>query len=103
MKFIYEIEEEDPEFYKGTHWLCLVFNKQRSQKDIASEAWRTPRESYNQYLPERNFIDPFDPTEQELTMFELLYGTDSKDEYLKWMNAVIEFRKQQEHINEKQS
>jgi hypothetical protein len=41
--------------------------------------------------------------EQELTMFELIYGTDSKDGYLKWMNAVIEFRKQQEHINEKQS
>ena len=65
--------------------------------------YRTTRESSNQYLPESNFIDPFDPTEQELAMFELLYGTESKDEYLKWMKAVIEFRKQQEHINEKQS
>ena len=100
MKFKYEIEEEDPEFHKGTHWLCLVFNKQRSQRDIASEQWRTPRESSNQYLPERNFIDPFDPTEQELAMFELLYGTESKDEYLKWMKAVIEFRKQQENVDE---
>lgn len=99
MKFKYEIEEY-PEFSYGTHWLCLVFNKQGSQRDIASESWRTPRESSKQYLPERNFIDPFDPTEQELTMFELIYGTDSKDEYLKWMNAVIEFRKQQENVDE---
>lgn len=100
MKFIYEIEE-DPEFHMGTHWLCLVFNKQRPQRDIASEQWRTSRESSNQYLPERNFINPFDPTEQELTMFELLYGTESKDEYLKWMNAVIEYNKEKE--DEKQS
>lgn len=115
MKFKYEIEEEeDPKFYKGTHWLTLKFYKRTRwstleiirgsyTRDIASEQWRTTRESSNQYLPERNFTDPFDPTEQELTMFELIYGTDSKDEYLKWMNAVIEFRKQQEHINEKQS
>lgn len=94
MKFKYEIEEEYPEFSYGTHWLCLVFNKQGSQRVIASEQWRTPRESSNQYLPERNFIDPFDPTEQELTMFELLYGTESKDEYLKWMNAVIKHNKE---------
>ena len=91
MKFKYAIEEEDPEYPYGTRWLYLVFNKQRSQIDIASEAWRTSRESSNQYLPESNFIDPFDPTEQELAMFELLYGTESKDEYIKWMNAVIEF------------
>ena len=105
MKFKYEIEEEDPEFHKGTHWLTLKFYKITHwlTRDIASEQWRTPRESSNQYLPESNFIDPFDPTEQELTMFELLYGTDSKEEYLKWMNAVIEFRKQQENVNEKQS
>ena len=93
MKFKYEIEEEeDPKFYKITHWLT---------RDIASEQWRTPRESSNQYLPESNFIDPFDPTEQELTMFELLYGTDSKEEYLKWMNAVIKHNKEKE--DEKQS
>ena len=102
MKFMYEIEEEDPEFHKGTHWLTLKFYKITHwlTRDIASESWRTPRESSNQYLPESNFIDPFDPTEQELTIFELLYGTDSKDEYLKWMNAVIEFRKQQEKRND---
>ena len=100
MKFKYEIEEEDPTFHKGTHWLTLKVISGSYTRDIASEAWRTPRESSNQYLPERNFIDPFDPTEQELTMFELLYGTDSKDEYLKWMNAVIEFRKQQEKRND---
>lgn len=99
-QFKYEIEEEDQEFHKGAHWLCLVFNKQGSQRDLASEQWETPRESSKQYLPERNFTDPFDPTEQELTMFELLYGTDSKEEYLKWMNAVIEFRKQQEKRND---
>ena len=103
MKFKYEIERDRIEFHKGTHWLTLKVISGPYTRDIASESWRTPRESSNQYLPERNFIDPFDPTEQELTMFELLYGTDSKDEYLKWMNAVIEFRKQQEHINEKQS
>jgi len=104
MKFKYEIEEEeDPKFYKRTHWLTLEIIRGSYTRDIASEQWRTTRESSNQYLPERNFTDPFDPTEQELTMFELIYGTDSKDEYLKWMNAVIEFRKQQEHINEKQS
>ena len=102
MKFIYEIEEY-PEFSYGAHWLTLEVISGSYTRDIASESWRTTRESYNQYLPESNFIDPFDPTEQELIMFELLYGTDSKDEYLKWMNAVIEFRKQQEHINEKQS
>ncbi len=101
MKFIYEIEEEDPEFHMGTHWLCLVFNKQGSQRDIASEQWRTPREVSKQYLPGSNFTDPFDPTEQELTMFELLYGTDSKDEYLKWMNAVIKHKEEKE--DEKQS
>ena len=113
MKFKYEIEEEeeDPKFYKGTHWLTLKFYKRTHwltleiirgsyTRDIASEQWRTTRESSNQYLPESNFIDPFDPTEQELTMFELIYGTDSKDEYLKWMNAVIEFRKQQEKRND---
>ena len=100
MKFKYEIEEEDPTFYYGIHWLTLRGISGSYTRDIASEAWRTPRESSNQYLPERNFIDPFDPTEQELTMFELLYGTDSKDEYLKWMNAVIEFRKQQENVDE---
>lgn len=100
MKFKYEIEEEDPKFYKGTHWLTLEIISGSYTRDIASEQWRTTRESSNQYLPERNFTDPFDPTEQELTMFELIYGTDSKDEYLKWMNAVIEFRKQQEKRND---
>lgn len=100
MKFNYEIEEEDPTFHKCTHWLTLKVISRPYTRNIASESWRTPRESSNQYLPESNFIDPFDPTEQELTMFELLYGTDSKDEYLKWMNAVIEFRKQQEKRND---
>ena len=100
MKFKYEIEEEDPEFHIDTHWLTLEVISGSYTRDIASEQWRTTRESSNQYLPERNFIDPFDPTEQELTMFELLYGTDSKEEYLKWMNAVIEFRKQQENVDE---
>ena len=99
MKFIYEIEK-DPEFHTHTHWLTLKVIRGLYTRDIASESWRTTRESYNQYLPESNFIDPFDPTEQELTMFELLYGTDSKEEYLKWMNAVIEFRKQQEKRND---
>ena len=96
MEFKYEIEEEDPTFQQDTHWLTLKVISGSYTRDIASEAWRTPRESSNQYLPERNFIDPFDPTEQELTMFELLYGTDSKDEYLKWMNAVIEYNKEKE-------
>ncbi len=100
MKFKYEIERDRIEFHKGTHWLTLKVISGPYTKDIASEAWRTPRESSNQYLPESNFIDPFDPTEQELTMFELIYGTDSKEEYLKWMNAVIEFRKQQEKRND---
>ena len=102
MKFKYEIEEEeeDSKFYKRTHWLTLEIIRGSYTRDIASEQWITTRESSNQYLPESNFIDPFDPTEQELTMFELLYGTDSKDEYLKWMNAVIEFRKQQEKRND---
>ena len=93
--------KEDPEFYKGVYWLALEVISGSYTRDIASESWRTPRESSNQYLPERNFIDPFDPTEQELTMFELLYGTDSKEEYLKWMNAIIKFRKQ-ENQDEKQ-
>ena len=102
MKFKYEIEEEeDLKFYKRTHWLTLEIISVSYIRDIASEAWRTPRESSNQYLPERNFIDPFDPTEQELTMFELIYGTDSKEEYLKWMNAVIKHNKEKE--DEKQS
>ena len=100
MKFKYEIEE-DPEFHKGAHWLTLEVISGSCTRDIASEAWRTTRESSNQYLPESNFIDPFDPTEQELTMFELLYGTDSKEEYLKWMNAVINHNKEKE--DEKQS
>jgi hypothetical protein len=101
MKFKYEIEEEeDPTFYYGIHWLILRGISGSYIRDIASESWRTPRESSNQYLPESNFIDPFDPTEEELTIFELLYGTESKDEYIKWMNAVIEFRKQQEKIND---
>ncbi len=100
MKFKYEIEEEDPEFHKGAHWLTLEVISGSYTRDIASESWRTPRESSNQYLTESNFIDPFDPTEQELAMFELLYGIESKDEYLKCMNAVIEFRKQQENKNE---
>ena len=96
MKFKYEIEEEDPTFHIGTHWLTLKVISGSYTRDIASEAWRTTRESSNQYLPERNFTDPFDPTEQELTMFELLYGTDSKDEYLKWMYAVIKHNKDKE-------
>ena len=100
MKFIYEVEEY-PEFSKGTHWLTLKVISGSYTRDIASEAWRTSREVSKQYLPERNFIDPFDPTEQELTMFELLYGTDSKDEYLKWMKAVIKHNKEKE--DEKQS
>ena len=100
MKFKYEIEEEDPEFHKGAHWLTLEVISGSYTRDIASESWRTPRENSNQYLPESNYIDPFDPTEQELAMFELLYGTETKDEYLKWMKAVIEFRKQQENVDE---
>ena len=86
--------------------MCTYLQKKAEAKrrgipfTLTEEQWRTPRESSNQYLPERNFIDPFDPTEQELTIFELIYGTDSKDEYLKWMNAVIEFRKQQEKRND---
>ena len=52
-------------------------------------------------LTQEFFIDPFDPTEQELAMFEVLYGTDSKEEYLKWMNAVIKHNKEKE--DEKQS
>ena len=102
MQFKYELEEEDPEFHKGAHWLCLEFNN-KSLHDLASETWKTKRENRQQYLPENNFTDPFNPTLEELTIFELQYGTLSKDEYLKWMKAVIEFRKQQEHINEKQS
>ncbi len=102
MKFKYEIEEEeDSKFYEGTRWSTLEIIRGSYTRDIASEQWRTKRESFNQYLPERNFTDPFDPTEQELTMFELLYGTDSKDEYLKWMNAVIKHNKEKE--DEKQS
>ena len=101
MKFKYDIEEEDPEFHKGAHWLTLEVISGSYTRDIASESWRTSRESSNQYLPESNFIDPFDPTEQELTMFELIYGTDSKEEYLKWMNAVIKHNKERE--DEKQS
>ena len=103
MKFKYDIEEEDPTFYYGIHWLTLRGISGSYTRDIAiaSEAWRTPRESSNQYLPERNFIDPFDPTEQELAMFELLYGTESKDGYLKWMKAVIKHNKEKE--DEKQS
>ena len=101
MKFKYEINEEDPTFHNDTHWLTLEVISGSYTRDIASEAWRTSRESSNQYLPERNFIDPFDPTEQELTVFELLYGTDSKEEYLKWMNAVIKHNKEKE--DEKQS
>ena len=100
MKFKYEIFVKGQEFHIGVHWLTLEVISGSYTRDIASESWRTPRESSNQYLPERNFIDPFDPTEQELTMFELLYGTDSKEEYLKWMNAIIKFRKQQEKRND---
>ena len=100
MKFKYEIEEEDPTFHYGIHWLTLRDINGSYTRDIASEAWRTPRESSNQYLPERNFIDPFDPTEQELAMFEVLYGTDSKEEYLKWMNAVIKHNKEKEDEKE---
>lgn len=96
MKFKYDIEEEAPEFHKGAHWLTLEVISGSYTRDIASESWRTTRESSKQYLPESNFIDPFDPTEQELAMFELLYGTDSKEEYLKWMNAVIEYNKEKE-------
>ena len=94
MKF--KFEEGDPTFRKGTHWLTLEVISGSYKRDIASESWRTSRESSKQYLPESNFIDPFDPTEQELAMFELLYGTESKDEYLKWMNAVIEYNKEKE-------
>ena len=101
MKFKYEIEEGPQWFHKGAHWLTLRGISVSYTRDIASEAWRTTRESSNQYLPESNFIDPFDPTEQELAMFELLYGTDSKEEYLKWMNAVINHNKEKE--DEKQS
>ena len=102
MKFKYEIEEEDPTFQQvGTHWLTLKVISGSYTRDIASEAWRTTRESSNQYLPERNFIDPFDPTEQELAMFELLYGTESKDEFLKWMKAVIKHN--EEKVDENQS
>ena len=99
MQFKFE-EDGISNLGQGRFWLYLSYTDGKSTRDIASEAWRTPRESSNQYLPERNFIDPFDPTEQELAMFELLYGTESKDEYLKWMNAVIEFRKQQEKRND---
>ena len=87
MKFKFEGDS----YNSGTFWLCLAYPDTTATIDIASELWRTSRESSKQYLPESNFIDPFDPTEQELTMFELLYGTESKDEYIKWMNAVIEF------------
>ena len=99
MQFKFE-EDGISNLGQGRFWLYLSYNDGKSTRDIASESWRTPRESSNQYLPESNFIDPFDPTEQELTMFELIYGTDSKEEYLKWMNAVIEFRKQQEKRND---
>lgn len=96
MKFKFEEDSHN----SGTFWLCLAYPDTEATTDIASELWRAQRESSKQYLPERNFIDPFDPTEQELTIFELLYGTESKDEYLKWMKAVIEFRKQQENVDE---
>lgn len=97
MKFKFEEES----YKSGTCWLCLAYPDTTATTDIASELWRAQRERSKQYLPERNFIDPFDPTEQELAMFELLYGTESKDEYLKWMNAVIKYNKEKE--DEKQS
>lgn len=93
MKFKFE-EDGISNLGQGRFWLYLSYADGRSTRDIASEWWRNSNQRFKQYLPERNFIDPFDPTEQELTMFELIYGTESKYEYLKWMNAVIEFRKQ---------
>jgi len=101
MKFVYEQTIEGEIFHKGTQWLCLVYNNFRTPRDIASESFRIQSERFKPYLPESNFIDPFDPTEEELTMFELLYGTDSKDEYLKWMKAVIKHN--EENVDEKQS
>ena len=95
MKFKYDIEEEDPEFHKGTHWLCLEFNN-KSLHDLASETWKTKRENRQQYLPENNFIDPFNPALEELTIFELQYGNSSRAEYIKWMNAVIKHNKDKE-------
>ena len=92
MKFKFEEDSHN----SGTFWLCLAYPDTEATTDIASDLWRTSRKSNKQYLPESNFINPFDPTEQESTMFELLYGTDSKDEYLKWMNAVIEYNKEKE-------
>ena len=100
MKFKYDIEEEDPEeeypeFPKGTHWLCIEFSN-GVLLDLASETWKTKRENRQQYIPENNFTDPFNPSLEELTVFELQYGTLSKDEYLKWMNAVIKHNKDKE-------
>ena len=100
MKFKYEIEEEDPEFHIDTHWLTLKVISGSYTRDIASESWKTSVFQSKQYLPESNFADPFNPSLEELTIFELQYGTDSKDEYLKWMNAIIKFRKQQEKRND---
>ena len=98
MKF--KFEEGDPTFHKGAHWLTLEVISAYT-RDIASESWRNSRESSKQYLPESNFADPFNPSLEELTIFELQYGTSSKDEYLKWMNAVIKHNKEKE--DEKQS
>ena len=92
--------EEDTSF-GIKHYLGINKNS-LDYRDIAdSSGWRSRSPLRKQYLPESNFIDPFDPTEQELTMFELIYGTDSKDEYLKWMKAVIKHNKEKE--DEKQS
>ena len=100
MQFKFE-EDGISNLGQGRFWLYLSYANGEYVRDVASEWWRSSREVSKQYLPERNFIDPFDPTEQELTMFELLYGTDSKEEYLKWMNAVIKHNKEKE--DEKQS
>ena len=100
MQFKFE-EDGISNLGQGRFWLYLSYTNGKSARDIASEWWRNSNQRFKQYLPERNFIDPLDPTEQELTMFELIYGTDSKEEYLKWMNAVIKHNKEKE--DEKQS
>mgnify|MGYP000629691749 CR=1 FL=1 len=100
MQFKFE-EDGISNLGQGRFWLYLSYTDGKSTRDIASEWWRNSNQRFKQYLPESNFIDPFDPTEQELAMFALLYGTESKDEYLKWMNAVIKHNKEKE--DEKQS